>query len=120
MAVSRRVLSAGYALILLGCGAAHVDVRIEEDRSAQVSGHGVGLGPVYEKQRFQAGKRVTIRFATLYVDERSAIRVFGALQGNARDCAEELQARGRRPVRPPDPLTDLQVPQGEAGCGQIL
>lgn len=61
-------------MILLGCGAANIDVRIEEDRSAQISGHGVGLGPVFEKQRFQSGKRVTIRFATLFVDERSAIR----------------------------------------------
>jgi hypothetical protein len=67
-----------------------------------------------------AGTSTASQVVGKFADERSAIRAIGALQGNARDCADELRARGRRPVRPPAPLTDLEVAQGEAGWGVVF
>ena len=54
------------------------------------------------------------------VDARSAKRVYGALLGNARDCAEELAERGRKPMGQVRPLTPVDVPAGQAAWGVLF
>jgi hypothetical protein len=67
----------GLSLVLIalgGCASAPPPLTIEENESSPIAGRGVGLGPITSRARFKQGKRVTVVLATLFIDERSAIR----------------------------------------------
>jgi hypothetical protein len=81
---------------------------------------GNGAVTSWTRSYLSAGTSTASQVVGEFADERSAIRAFGSLQGNARDCADELADRGRQPVRPPSPLTALDVPEGEAGWGVVF
>ena len=68
-----------------------------------------------------AGTSTASQVVGQFADARSAKRAFGSLQGNARDCADELAERGRTPMGGPvQPLADLEVPRGQAGWGVVF
>jgi hypothetical protein len=82
----------------------------------------MGNGAVSSRVRSytSAGTSTAVQVVGEFADARSATRAFGSLQGNARECADELAARGREPVGSVQPLTALDVPGGEAGWGVVF
>ncbi len=70
--------------------------------------------------RATAGGATATQVVARTVDARSAKRVYGALLGNARECAQELAERGRTANGQVRPLTDVDVANGQAAWGVIF
>ena len=80
-------------------------------------------GAVTVRQRsYQAteGGATATQVVARTVDPRSAKRVYGALLGNARECAKELTDRDRKPKGQVRALTEIDVPTGQASWGVIF
>jgi len=67
-----------------------------------------------------AGRATAAEVVARFADVRSSSRAYGALLGNARDCASALVERDRVPVGQVRPLTALDVPIGTAAWGVVF
>jgi len=67
-----------------------------------------------------AGDATASQVVARTVDPRSAKRVYGALLGNARECAQQLADRDRKPVGQVRPLSTVDVRTGQAAWGVVF
>jgi hypothetical protein len=79
-----------------------------------------GAVTTWTRSYTSAGRSTATQVVGEFADARSAQLAFESLAANGRDCAAQLEERGREAVRPPAPLAGLEVGQGQAAWGVVF